>query len=73
MQFMNALADVKPLLGVLAGSANVGNSDLLNSPTMDLFLLNFLNKLAVSTEPLFKINYYHLFSATLWSKIDIII
>ena len=56
MQFMNALADVKPLLGVLAGSANVGNSDLLNSPTMDLFLLNFLNKLAVSTETLFKIN-----------------
>ena len=47
--------DVKHLLDVLVGSANVGNSDLLNSPTMDLFLLNFLNKLAVSTETLLKI------------------
>ena len=56
MPFMNALADVKHLLGVLAGNAYVGNSDLLSSPTMDIFLLKFLNKLAVSTETLFKIN-----------------
>ena len=48
--------NVKHLLDVLAGSANVGNSDLLSSPTMDLFLLKFLNNLAVSTETLFKIN-----------------
>ena len=33
--------DVKHLLDVLAGSANVGNFDLINSPTMDLFLLKF--------------------------------
>ena len=33
--------DVKHLLDVLAGSANIGNFDLINSPTMDLFLLKF--------------------------------
>ena len=33
--------DVKHLLDVLAGSTNVGNFNLINSPTMDLFLLKF--------------------------------
>ena len=48
--------DVKHLLDVLAGSANIGNFALISPPTMGLFSLKFLNKLAVSTETLFKIN-----------------
>ena len=32
MPFMNALADVKHPLGVLAGNSYVGNSDLIRRP-----------------------------------------